>query len=126
MCCDPFRWDYSAANVQAVTDAKHGANLVLAELCRIDVEEGGRGEPAPRPLADINWVLSQLADKRPALFLDYDGTLTPIVERPEDARLSTDMRQTLRDGTRAARFAGCSRSWGWTARMSCPFISATT
>ncbi|MFB6216356.1 MAG: trehalose-phosphatase, partial [Candidatus Aenigmatarchaeota archaeon] len=33
----------------------------------------------------------------PPLFLmtDYDGTLTPIVERPEDAIMSPDMRRKL-------------------------------
>lgn len=29
--------------------------------------------------------------------LDYDGTLTPIVDRPDDANLSDDTRQVLRD-----------------------------
>ena len=33
---------------------------------------------------------------RLAVFLDYDGTLTPIVSRPEDAWLSESMRRTLR------------------------------
>ena len=33
---------------------------------------------------------------RLAVFLDYDGTLTPIVGHPEDAWLSESMRQTLR------------------------------
>src|SRR5213596_219019 len=32
---------------------------------------------------------------RLAIFLDYDGTLTPIVSHPEDAWLSESMRQTL-------------------------------
>jgi len=32
---------------------------------------------------------------RPAIFLDYDGTLTPIVSRPEKALLSDSMRQAL-------------------------------
>jgi len=31
-----------------------------------------------------------------ALFLDYDGTLTPIVERPEDAVLAPETREVLR------------------------------
>jgi trehalose-phosphatase len=31
-----------------------------------------------------------------AVFLDYDGTLTPIVSHPEDAWLADSMRQTLR------------------------------
>src|SRR4029450_10693490 len=33
---------------------------------------------------------------RLAVFLDYDGTLTPIVSHPEDAWLPESMRQTLR------------------------------
>jgi trehalose 6-phosphate phosphatase len=31
------------------------------------------------------------------VFLDYDGVLTPIVDRPEDARISDGMRQAVRD-----------------------------
>ncbi len=38
-----------------------------------------------------------LDGRRPAVFLDYDGTLTPIVERPEDAKLSDEMRAVVRD-----------------------------
>ena len=34
--------------------------------------------------------------ERLAVFLDYDGTLTPIVSHPEDAWLSESMRQALR------------------------------
>lgn len=34
--------------------------------------------------------------ERLAVFLDYDGTLTPIVSHPEDAWLSESMRETLR------------------------------
>jgi trehalose-phosphatase len=34
---------------------------------------------------------------RLAVFLDYDGTLTPIVDHPEDAWLSDSMRQVLRE-----------------------------
>ncbi|MCZ6842066.1 MAG: trehalose-phosphatase [SAR324 cluster bacterium] len=41
-------------------------------------------------------IARAMADKRVALFLDYDGTLTPIVERPELATLSGGMREILR------------------------------
>jgi len=42
-------------------------------------------------------ALLRAAAGRPlALFLDYDGTLTPIVERPEDAALAPAMRDALR------------------------------
>ena len=37
----------------------------------------------------------QLEAKQPALFLDYDGTLTPIVARPELALLDESVRRTL-------------------------------
>jgi trehalose 6-phosphate phosphatase len=37
-----------------------------------------------------------LKGRRPVVFLDYDGTLTPIVEHPDDAVLSEPMRRALR------------------------------
>jgi len=37
----------------------------------------------------------RLAGRRPAVFLDYDGTLTPIVDRPEDALISESMRNAV-------------------------------
>src|SRR5213594_5245681 len=42
---------------------------------------------------------------RVAVFLDYDGTLTPIVSQPEDAWLSDSMQQTLRELARQASVA---------------------
>ncbi|MFC1658711.1 trehalose-phosphatase [Candidatus Omnitrophota bacterium] len=36
-----------------------------------------------------------LGAKKPVLFLDYDGTLTPIVERPELAVISQEMKKAL-------------------------------
>ena len=40
-------------------------------------------------------LVHQLASRRPILFLDYDGTLTPIVARPELALLDEAVRHTL-------------------------------
>lgn len=37
----------------------------------------------------------RLLSRRPVVFLDYDGTLTPIVERPEDATLPARGRRAL-------------------------------
>src|SRR5438093_4024227 len=42
---------------------------------------------------------------RVAVFLDYDGTLTPIVSQPEDAWLSDSMQQMLRELARQAPVA---------------------
>jgi len=74
---------------------EHGADLVFADLCHIRVESDQTTEPPL--LTDMTEVSARLTDKRPALFLDYDGTLTPIVERPQDARLSESMRRALRE-----------------------------
>ena len=42
-------------------------------------------------------IFETLKKKKPAIFLDYDGTLTPIVPRPEDAVISDEMKQTLKE-----------------------------
>src|SRR5438105_7329512 len=41
-------------------------------------------------------LAQRFAGKRPAVFLDYDGTLTPIRDRPEDAVISDSMREAVR------------------------------
>jgi len=43
----------------------------------------------------IDKVLIRTKGMKPILFLDYDGTLTPIVNRPEHARLAPVSRKTL-------------------------------
>lgn len=40
-------------------------------------------------------ILNSMGAKHPAIFLDYDGTLTPIVENPENATLSNEMHQII-------------------------------
>src|SRR5439155_27265840 len=50
----------------------------------------------PSALNFIDEIIAGTGGKRPAVFLDYDGTLTPIVSHPQDAWLSDSMRQTLR------------------------------
>ncbi|MCG8508973.1 MAG: trehalose-phosphatase [Rhodospirillales bacterium] len=46
----------------------------------------------PRALERGEELQQRLAGKKLAVFLDYDGTLTPIVDRPEMAILSDSMR----------------------------------
>ena len=50
----------------------------------------------PHALEDGDQLVRHLAGRRPAVFLDYDGTLTPIVDRPEDALISERMRNAVR------------------------------
>lgn len=51
----------------------------------------------PHALRDAQQLRARLGDRRPAVFLDYDGTLTPIVDRPEDAIISQEMRAAVRE-----------------------------
>ncbi|MGI9049347.1 MAG: trehalose-phosphatase [Rubrobacteraceae bacterium] len=50
----------------------------------------------PHALNDSEKLEQRLMGKQPAVFLDYDGTLTPIVDRPEDATISDSMREAVR------------------------------
>lgn len=51
-----------------------------------------------RPSALERWdeIEARLRGRRPALFLDYDGTLSPIAPRPEMATLPESTREVLR------------------------------
>jgi trehalose 6-phosphate phosphatase len=50
----------------------------------------------PHALENGDELARLLAGRHPAVFLDYDGTLTPIVDRPEDAIISGSMREAVR------------------------------
>ena len=77
----------------ALRDA--GADRVVTGLHAVRV---GDGEAAlvPSALEALDDVLAELdGGGAPGIFLDYDGTLTPIVARPEDATLDDAMRVVL-------------------------------
>ncbi|UCF09488.1 MAG: trehalose-phosphatase [Candidatus Bipolaricaulota bacterium] len=77
----------------------HGADLVIA--CFAETSLGTlaawfsqRAHRRPSALED-EALHARLRSEKPAVFLDYDGTLTPIVSRPEFAVLSEEMRSTV-------------------------------
>ncbi|SMF12216.1 trehalose 6-phosphatase [Tistlia consotensis] len=49
----------------------------------------------PSALERFDDLERRLAGRRPAVFLDYDGTLTPIAARPEQAVLAAPVRAVL-------------------------------
>jgi trehalose 6-phosphate phosphatase len=75
-----------------------GADVVVGDLAELAGGTGFRPAEASLPNAfdRRREIGSRLAGRRPALFLDYDGTLTPIVARPELAVLSDAMRAVVR------------------------------
>lgn len=79
----------------------NGADMVVADLSAARIV--GASEPAaplPSALEDFDRIATRAKGKRLAVFLDYDGTLTPIVETPELAIMTEDSRQAVRDLSR--------------------------
>jgi trehalose 6-phosphate phosphatase len=89
----------------------NGADVVVDDLCEIAVKEDN-GEPEESSTGDLPSALdrrgeiaTRLKGRTPAVFLDYDGVLTPIVRRPEDAVIGEEMRKTVHDLSALCRVA---------------------
>jgi trehalose-phosphatase len=84
---------------QADALRQHGADIVVKDLGEITVQGSeATGSPGlPAALKHLEAIGRRAEGRRLAVFLDYDGTLTPIVQRPELAVLSGAMRRTVRE-----------------------------
>ncbi len=74
---------------------ERGADLAIRDLAECTAGSRVAGD-LPSALDAAPTILARIRAEGLALFLDYDGTLTPIVDRPEDAVLSDDVRAILR------------------------------
>ncbi len=78
---------------------ENGADLVIDDLKHIDLLSHDIRlyfvQFAPSVFSRLSELNTLIKNKKPFLFLDYDGTLTPIVKNPEDAILSDEMKQIL-------------------------------
>jgi len=79
---------------------KAGADVVFSDLCDIRINDRRpvrkkQMASLPPALDHIPEILQQAEQRKIALFLDYDGTLTPIVNDPDKAFLDENTRQTL-------------------------------
>jgi len=68
----------------------------LRERSMIEKTAATMTDTLPSALEHMRELEVHFQDKQVVVFIDYDGTLTPIVERPEDAKLSEEMRTALR------------------------------
>ncbi len=83
---------------------EYGADIVVKDISEINFKLSGESKEEmknitsdlPSALEKKEEILGRLGESN-AIFLDYDGTLTPIVERPEYARISDSMRETVRE-----------------------------
>ncbi|WP_349369714.1 trehalose-phosphatase [Salinarimonas sp.] len=86
----------------------HGADLVTRDLRRLLADDGlslRATDTLPDPLEERDAFARRLGDRPLAVFLDYDGTLTPIVEDFTAAGLSPEMEATLERLGRATKVA---------------------
>jgi len=76
-----------------------GATLVVSDLGELSVKPVPPVPRAELPSAADHFdeIEAALGTSEPAVFLDYDGVLTPIVEHPDLAVLSDETRQVLAD-----------------------------
>ena len=83
---------------QAEALLQHGADRVVNDLSEVDIariDEWIADKFLPSALTTGEALMEKFRGRRVAVFLDYDGTLTPIVARPDLALLSDPMRETL-------------------------------
>jgi trehalose 6-phosphate synthase/phosphatase len=96
--------DERRARMSALRDRVLGYDVHLwVERFVSAAETAAARRPVRSPAAALERRLAPWLSQRPsvALFLDYDGTLTPIAERPEDARPSEALRDVLLSAARA-------------------------
>jgi alpha,alpha-trehalase len=79
----------------------NGADAVVEDLAEICVAgERKAADPLPSALEDFDRISRQAQGKRIAVFLDYDGTLSPIVETPEQAVMPEEIREAVTELSR--------------------------
>lgn len=84
-----------------------GADVVIPGVAALPADIGLWGdliEPPMHAMEAIGVILQQLAGD-PAIFLDYDGTLTPIVDDPAQATIGDDERAILKEVAKSAPLA---------------------
>lgn len=76
---------------------QHGADVVVSKLTELRMESTkADNKRPPSALEQFDAIAKVFHEKNVAVFLDYDGTLTPIVNDPEKAFMQDDMRETVR------------------------------
>jgi alpha,alpha-trehalase len=84
---------------------KRGADIVVQDLSKIEIRQTSYRRSArvrqtidslPSALERKDAIFEQLHERTLAIFLDYDGTLTPIVEDPKDATLPDKTKKVIK------------------------------
>lgn len=81
---------------QSAALREHGADIVVEDLGELVSGNPAQSTELADALAQFAEIARRLEHRTPAVFLDYDGTLTGIVARPELAVLSDETRTAIR------------------------------
>jgi alpha,alpha-trehalase len=84
-----------------------GATLVVRSLDQVaNLVEPGSRPASELPIALLGDTLAaRVGVRRPIVLLDFDGTLSPIVDRPQDAALEEGMRERIQELSRLCTVA---------------------
>lgn len=90
----------ASAKAQADILRLSGADVVISDLSELsvagaDFPHGTAPVHLPSAIDRLNEILMEAGGRRFAVFLDYDGTLTPIVATPKRAILTAETRQLV-------------------------------
>jgi alpha,alpha-trehalase len=84
---------------------KRGADFVVRDLSQVEIRQTRPRRPVkrdqtisslPSALERKDEIFQRLRERTPAIFLDYDGTLTPIVDDPKKATLPDKTRKVIK------------------------------
>ncbi len=74
-----------------------GADLVVRDPADLEVQQVPRPIVAlPHALEHTDELLGWFGRRQPLFFVDFDGTLSPIVPHPDQARIADDARKAVR------------------------------
>ncbi len=93
--------------------SENGADMVIDDFDELDLFNDPEikawfNQPIPPFASQYVKIGEAVYEKTPVLFLDYDGTLTPIVQHPEAAVISDEMQKVLNEGAEKFKVAAVS------------------